>query len=115
MLINSYHSGITGEQIDDWTIRCLFEAVGKGGLDLLEENGYIVKSGICEYETHDEFIARYSWQELADRKCLMSAIKKYMMQNPEVSLREAKNIIDKYVEDAKNKFKTGVKMKGWDE
>ena len=45
----------------------------------------------------------------------MSAIKKYMEQNPEVSLREAKSVIDKYVKETRDKFKTGVKMKGWDE
>ena len=49
MIINRYRSGITGEQIDEWTIKCLSDAVGKGGIDLLEQNGYIVKSGIYEY------------------------------------------------------------------
>ena len=45
----------------------------------------------------------------------MSALKKYQSLNPEVSLGEAKRVIDKYWEDTCNKFKTGVKMKGWDE
>ena len=115
MIINRYRSGITGEQIDEWTIKCLSDAFGKGGIDLLEQNGYIVKSGIYEYETFEEMAERCSWQELADQRYPMSAIKKYMEQNPEVSLREAKNVIDKYVKETRDKFKTGVKMKGWDE
>lgn len=115
MIINKYRSGITGEEIDKFDILHLFDAVGKGGLDLLEANGYIVKSGIYQHESHEEFVARCSWQELADQRYLMSAIKKYMEQNPEVSLREAKSVIDKYVKDTRDKFKTGVKMKGLDE
>lgn len=115
MIVNKYRSGITGEQIDEWTVKCLFDAVGKGGIDLLEQNGYIVKSGIYQYETYEEMIERCSWQELAEKHCFMSAIKKYRSLNPEVSIGEAKKIIDKYWEDTCNKFKTGVKMKGWDE
>lgn len=115
MIINKYRSGITGEEIDKWNILGIFDAIGKGGLDLLEANGYIVKSGICQHETQEEMIARCSWQELADQKLPMSAIKKYMTLNPDVSLGDAKKTIDKYLEDTRNKFKTGVKMKGWDE
>ena len=115
MIINKYCSGITGEEIDKFDILHLFDAVGKGGLDLLEANGYIVKSGIYQHESREEFFARCSWQELVDQRYPMSAIKKYMEQNPEVSLREAKSVIDKYVKDTCDKFKTGVKIKGWDE
>ena len=68
MIINRYRSGITGEQIDEWTIKCLSDAVGKGGIDLLEQNGYIVKSGIYEYETFEEMAERCSWQELTEKR-----------------------------------------------
>lgn len=115
MIIDGYRSGITGEKIDHWTMRCLFDAVGKGGIDLLEQNSYIVKSGIYRYETFDEMVARCSWQELTEERLFMSAIKKYQSLNPEVPLDEAKRVIDKYWEDTCNKFKTGVKMKGWNE
>lgn len=60
MIINKYRSGITGEEIDKFDILHLFDAVGKGGLDLLEANGYIVKSGIYQHESHEEFVARCS-------------------------------------------------------
>lgn len=115
MIVDKYRSGITGEEIDHWAMRHLFDAVGKGGIDLLEQNGYIVRAGIYQHETHEEMVARCSWQELADQKYLMSAIKKYQSLNPEASLGDAKRVIDKYLEDTRNKFKTGVKMKGWDE
>lgn len=115
MIINKYRSGITGEQIDEWTIKCLFDAVGSGGIDLLEHNGYIVKSGVYQVETYEEMVARCSWQELTDKRFFMAAVNKYRSLNPEVSLVEAKKVINKYWEDSCNKFKTGVKMKGWDE
>lgn len=115
MIINKYRSGITGEEIDKFDILHLFDAVGKGGLDLLEANCYIVKSGIYEYETFEEMAERCSWQELTEKRLFMSALKKYQSLNPEVSLGEAKRVINKYWEDTCNKFKTGVKMKGWDE
>ena len=115
MIINKYRSGITGEEIDKFDILRIFDVVGKGGLDLLEANGYIVKSGVCQHESNKEFVERCSWQELADQHHPVFAIRKYMEQNPGVSLCEAKNVIDKYMEDARSKFKTGVKMKGWDE
>ena len=98
--VPKFRSGETGMIVSEVDTRCIIRAIGKEGISILVEQGFLIEDGLWP-----EVVDSQSWQDLCENGFPAAAMKKFK-DDHNCTLSEARDAIENYREYLKKKYCT---------